>query len=361
MSQYQRMISYLYRYEGDVKGNNTGYARIELRGDSCRITVQMRDSLSDLPEVAFFRQESQGMQQISAGRLKRNGNGFKCRIETRVDNMMNSGYSFADMDGLIIIVNNYVYYATTWKDITVHLDYEESMEDRLEAAGGESRMEDGQEAFRPESEVGHVPEENMPEYGSIAEQGSMTGDGDVPEGEDIRAGQDVRASSISEENLQEGESAQSVPLMGTKPPSSAERKTTDNIAACQCEACCRCPQRRRMEDFGHHMLAMFPKMYPFEIDSIEECVRLELKDIGCLPVRYWSLSGNPFLLHGYYCYRHILFTKVSGGEYYIGVPGIYNQENDMRAKCCGFGEFKTLSEVADRQGAFGYWLFGVSD
>ena len=67
------------------------------------------------------------------------------------------------------------------------------------------------------------------------------------------------------------------------------------------------------------MLSVFPKMYPFEIDEMGECVRIDLKDIGNLPVAYWSLAGNPFLLRGYYCYRHLIFACIGRQEYAVGV------------------------------------------
>lgn len=395
MSQYQRMVSYLYRYENDVKGNNVGYARIELRGDSCRITVQMRDALSELPEAAFFRQEAQGVQRIGAARLKKNGNGFGCRIETRTDNMVDSGYSFSDLDGLMVYVNDFLYYATTWKDITVHFGQESYDTEKPEAAVREGESVDSasnDSVWNDDVSNGRESsgrESNDMSNDGISVDGISAGKKDEAVEMDVTAAErmeysDGRPAGLSERGaagLSGNETAadeaeqrvwpgKDVPEAGQKvsveaselsEQSEASGETeTDTVAACQCEACRRCPQRGRMGDFGHHILAMFPRMYPFEIESMKECVRLELKDIGCLPVPYWSLSGNPFLLHGYYCYRHILFTRVVNGDYYIGVPGIYNQEGERQAKSCGFQEFKTLSEVADRQGAFGYWLFPVS-
>ena len=91
-----------------------------------------------------------------------------------------------------------------------------------------------------------------------------------------------------------------------------------------------------------------------------ECVRIDLKDIGNLPVAYWSLAGNPFLLRGYYCYRHLIFTRMDGGGYAVGVPGIYSEDNGRWAEECRMTGFQPLSQVKDRHGAFGYWLYRVS-
>ena len=396
MSQYQRMISYLYRYEEDVKKNNTGYARVELRGENCRVTVQLRDSLTESAKVAFFRQEPQGVQRIDAGQLKRNGNGFACRIETRLNNIMNTGYVFEDMDGILIYVRDSLYYATTWKDITVHIGQEQGeekpeaiteemgaglrqqenqevakegalqsekgqteerkellqpenrvMEERKELSRPETRaMEERKELFQPENRVMEErKEQSQPETDALERMVQISG-----------KVQKMGQMEGKTENTKKAQETSSDCQAASEP-----EKTEDTVAACQCEACRQCPQRERMVDFGRHILAMFPKMYPFEIKEIKECVRLDLKDIGCLPVSYWSLAGNPFLLHGYYCYRHILFILLANGQYCVGVPGIYNQEHHQQAKNCGFKDFRSLSEVADRQGAFGYWLFPVGE
>lgn len=36
MSDYRRLISYIYAYEGGEKGKNIGFAKIDMRGLQCR-------------------------------------------------------------------------------------------------------------------------------------------------------------------------------------------------------------------------------------------------------------------------------------------------------------------------------------
>ncbi len=74
---------------------------------------------------------------------------------------------------------------------------------------------------------------------------------------------------------------------------------------------------------GLHMMEKYPDMYPFDVQKMGRCVRIEPKDIGHLPITYWSLAGNRFLLHGYYCYRHLIFGRKQQGIYCLGVPGVY--------------------------------------
>lgn len=42
MSDYRRLISYIYAYEGGEKGKNIGFAKIDMRGLQCRIQVNVK-------------------------------------------------------------------------------------------------------------------------------------------------------------------------------------------------------------------------------------------------------------------------------------------------------------------------------
>lgn len=114
------------------------------------------------------------------------------------------------------------------------------------------------------------------------------------------------------------------------------------------------------KDFGERILGTFPIMYPFVSGIIEKSVRIELKDIGCLPIKMWVLANNSFLLHGYCSYRHIIFAKLNvmdkDVEYAIGSPGIYNDYDEKIARQHGFMYFQPIGDVKDICGAFGYWL-----
>lgn len=317
------MVSYLYRYDKGIKGKNTGYARIERNDRRCRVTIRLQDTVSVSPSVFFFIQNEGGMQRIPAGKLARNGSGFAGRVETPVDRMAGSEYAFDRIDGIYLSGPENVFYATTWKDITVSGAAPEKEADGWKA-------EDDRDAGN-RSDAGSGSEESRPQAVNTAST-------------------EIRQESERAEPVQRRQDALDDALQaatGLEEASSAE--------AFSVEAC----SRRERPDFGERMLSVFPKMYPFEIDEMGECVRIDLKDIGNLPVAYWSLAGNPFLLRGYYCYRHLIFACIGRQEYAVGVPGIYSEENSKWAKECRMLRFQPLSKVKDRHGAFGYWLIAV--
>jgi hypothetical protein len=106
----------------------------------------------------------------------------------------------------------------------------------------------------------------------------------------------------------------------------------------------------------------YPRIYPFEDNEIIICAKIEPKDIGLLPKELWPLSNNSFLIHGYYCYHHLIFAKMkdrSGCRYILGVPGIYHNREMFMAKMFGFDGFKPIRKRELRQGDFGYWYTSV--
>lgn len=317
------MVSYLYRYDKGIKGKNTGYARIERNDRRCRVTIRLQDTVSVSPSVFFFIQNEGGMQRIPAGKLARNGSGFAGRVETPVDRMAGSEYAFDRIDGIYLSGPENVFYATTWKDITVSGAAPEKEADGWKA---EDDRDDGNR-----SDAGSGSEESRPQ----AENTAST---------------EIRQESERAEPVQRRQDALDDALQAATGLEEASSAEASSVEACS---------RRERPDFGERMLSVFPKMYPFEIDEMGECVRIDLKDIGNLPVAYWSLAGNPFLLRGYYCYRHLIFACIGRQEYAVGVPGIYSEENSKWAKECRMLRFQPLSKVKDRHGAFGYWLIAV--
>ena len=94
------------------------------------------------------------------------------------------------------------------------------------------------------------------------------------------------------------------------------------------------------------------------------CIRIGPRDLQRLPRDSWILGNNSFLLHGYYQYRHLLLCRQEreeGAEYYLGVPGIYNEKEQMMAELFGFAEFRRSGNPENRNGEFGYWFRKIEE
>lgn len=183
MSQYQRMVSYLYEYKQGVKGVNVGYVRIEQRGTGCRISLQMRSrNLGQLSDVAVFRQRQDGIRYYTIGTLTEKNGDYRCRMETETGNLMGSGIDLLDVDGIIVYQDDAYYIATTWKNQTVHL--------------GENRIWDPAESEDTE-ESGTVESEPM-DAGTEEAVGMSNDDRIDLEQSDMQTGEQKMNQQLSE-------------------------------------------------------------------------------------------------------------------------------------------------------------------
>ena len=125
---------------------------------------------------------------------------------------------------------------------------------------------------------------------------------------------------------------------------------------------CEDGNRESEHPLANRIFDNYPRIYPFEDNEIILCVKIEPKDIGFLPMDAWVLSNNSFLLHGYYCYHHLIFAKIKdrlGSRYILGVPGIFHNKEKFMAKMFGFDDFKSVRKRELKQGDFGYWYLTV--
>ena len=390
MGRYERMICYLYEYQDGHKGANVGYVKLEKRGEKCRVLIQMRRAdLATLPQAALFQQEKTGVLLIPIGVMRDNNGSMKGQYEGNVDNLAGTGLSLDDVHGVLVYVEEGHYFASTW-------NLEQIDARQLRWWQGDQHEDAGKAEALPEG--GNETPQNM----VISSDGSNG----TPQNMDVSSdssseapqNMDVSADSSSEAPQKEVASSERGINTPRREVASSERgintprkevvssgsgsniaqKFADHLASAQAgisrkpenasmercsqsaevagqSICGSCPFQRKELDYGKKMLLTFPVMRPFGERYPGQCVRIEPQDIGCLPMRMWSLSGNPFLMQGYFQYRHLIFMEWEKG-YVIGVPGIYSNMMQSKAENAGFREFIAICGQKNCRGAFGYWL-----
>lgn len=78
MAGMKRFIAYIYGYENAKKAGNTGFARIELRGEECRLEIHLRSVYAAQTHcrVYLFRKQGNQMEGSLIGEMDvRNGAG----------------------------------------------------------------------------------------------------------------------------------------------------------------------------------------------------------------------------------------------------------------------------------------------
>ena len=113
----------------------------------------------------------------------------------------------------------------------------------------------------------------------------------------------------------------------------------------------------RKEQWGY-LTRHFPVMQYRDGEALICSIRLESKDLVKIPRDKWGLGNNSFLFHGFYQYHHLLLLRRQTPEavqYLVGVPGIYNEREQLMASMFGFQEFKVMKGPDVKNGSFGYW------
>lgn len=120
MSAYHRLISYIYAYEGGIKGKNTGFAKLETRGTSCRIQVSVRRVFAGGSPIGVYLLA--GQEEIRIGPLFVRGGNGEFRAVVNCENIEGSGCNMEECCGLTLHETDSAWraYTTIWEDAVAH-------------------------------------------------------------------------------------------------------------------------------------------------------------------------------------------------------------------------------------------------
>ena len=116
MAGYRRLISYIYAYEGEEKGKNIGFAKLEARNGQCRLSINVKKIYAGGNDMGVYLLSSG--QEIFLGNIFiRNGSG-DFRTCVNVENVMGTGCSMDSCIGLVIHEKgeDWRIYKTVWED-----------------------------------------------------------------------------------------------------------------------------------------------------------------------------------------------------------------------------------------------------
>lgn len=105
------------------------------------------------------------------------------------------------------------------------------------------------------------------------------------------------------------------------------------------------------------LLEQYTCVHPFQDERVYLTITPE--DFVLLSEVDYHLRSNRFLLHGYYNYKHLLLGKMPDStgkeEYYIGVPGLFYEQEKKMAILFGFEGFESRT-LRPMDGTFGYYM-----
>lgn len=393
MGQYKRMVSYLYKYINGAKSQNTGFVRIELMDVQCRFTVQMRMVPFEVfPKVYLYIQKEHGAKCIEVSDMGTKSGNLVSRFALDKNNIEQTGYSFEDIDGLVVYISDEMFFATSWVRDEVKLGQIEIVSKTREMPADSIFETENTKRLNENniSESSNTGRKNIYESGnmkSVKEKNvfdmenekrlSENNTSDIENAERINENdifENVSDECMQVYNLSDnslagiGYEMNDTEKFGKYAGQNMDSDEVASVAETRAESDINTEKmvikasvyEENDKDFGERILSTFPVMYPFASGIIDKSVRIELKDIGCLPIKMWVLANNTFLLHGYCSYRHIIFAKIKISDietqYAVGSPGIYNSYDENIARQHGFIYFQPIGEVKDKNGTFGYWI-----
>ena len=198
MSAYHRLISYIYAYEGGIKGKNTGFAKLETRGTSCRIQVSVRRVFAGGSPIGVYLLAEQ--EEIRIGTLFVRGGNGEFRAVVNCENIEGSGCNMEECCGLTLHETDSAWraYTTIWEDAVAHAAEVELADVTAEKV--REQEAEKEEATRKQTERAQEAEgQNAEEVPDISETS------DHQEAEIVQEAQTETPQESSQESTQEAQ------------------------------------------------------------------------------------------------------------------------------------------------------------
>lgn len=283
MAGMKRFVTYIYSYENGTKGSNVGFAKVEIRGEDCRLELHLRGVYAGQPgcTVYLFREDAGDFVGVKIGEMRFVGGRGDFAGAFKAAKIADSPFGMGEMEGIFLLCTDERIFVSRWR------------EGGLLAVSRERFREWTLETPRAREEI--KPQDiPAPQEVIRAAEEALTAEEAV-----LASGETMRATELPMRNVFPGQDWTTV---------------WESL------------QRAR------------PLCHPFG-NKEAVCVQLELKDLRELPRKYWYLGNNSFLLHGFFNYRYLAVGKTAEGRWFIGVPGIYQRQERVMAAIFGFPEF----------------------
>lgn len=301
MAGMKRFVTYIYEYENEKKKNNIGFAKIEIRGEECRIEIHLRGIYirKAVCAVYLFREDAGLMEGILIGEMRlANGMGdFYGGVKAEC--IGESMLGISDMEGIFLLTEDDRIFMSRWKEgkpLVVRKEKFHVWEVRSK---------------------GRIDSEREDETKEKASEKSMEENKKNTVNETILENEEERFNEEAEKNMQD--------MQATELPVHNVFSGYD----------WQCVWEKLAQDRERY--------HPFE-DRAAECIQIELKNLRELPKCYWYLGNNSFLLHGFFNYHYLVVGRNEEGRWFLGVPGIYQRQERVMAVIFGFPEFLAIAQ-----------------
>ena len=334
MSDYQRIVSYLYEYSHGLKGPNVGFAKIEKRQKKLRLYFHVKTNDQPLEYKIYFYHFHHGtMEGTLLDTIQRNDTivEFKNTYPLLMD--------LNQIDGFLIFHSKDHFFGSDWNDHPITIRNFVPLEKKF--------FQENPENIPSSEEKEMSQQPSVPESETVPPSASEVNDLSAPEENDMSEGLSMPEemnSSISEESPSENEDADS--------------GLAQYIEALQLEKHAKeqdPPMSSSSFDWKEYPSLPLPPAY-----GLSPCVKIQLEDLSSISGLPYDIKTNGFLLLNYGNYGHLFLAwNPAARRRYLGVPGVFDNEKSFISKLFGFQEFITVPEKPHKTGNFGYFILPI--
>ena len=410
MAEYRRFVAYVYEYLKGKKGSNCGFIRVEAWGKVCRMEIHLRCpgllAGTECSVYGFVRKKGL-LDGSRIGNCRTEEGKMDCLLETETMAVGHGKIPLGEMNGMVLILESGGFFGTEWDDQPIRPEdfrvmpevREEPKSDgesnragaeegKSKRGGLEEETEDVKLRGNPRNNVENAGEgEKSVVDGNIAEQGAgeevMKSQDKSPQDMDTSQPeihtQSIEGQEIEEYPRQPGPGRPPVPpppMPGPGrppvPPPPMPGPGRPPVPPPPMPGSGRPVPPPPMPGPGRpvppppprppHMSGQARTSKPigtpcdaFNDGELTDCRKITPEELCFLGRRACMLRNNRFLQYGYYNFGHLLLCRNTCGQWILGVPGGYDQQERFMANMFGFSYFKESPNIRIPKGKGGYW------
>ena len=397
MAEYRRFVAYVYEYLKGKKGSNCGFIRVEAWGKVCRMEIHLRCpgllAGTECSVYGFVRKKGL-LDGSRIGNCRTEEGKMDCLLETETMAVGHGKIPLGEMNGMVLILESGGFFGTEWDDQPIRpedfrvmpevreeakIDGESKRagveEGKSERGGLEEETEDAKLRGNPWNNVENAGEgEKSVVDGNIAEQGAgeevMKSQDKSPQDMDTSQPeihtQSIEGQEIEEYPRQPGPGRPPVPPPpmpgpGRPPvppppmPGSGRPVPPPPMPGPGRPVPPPPPRPPHMSGQARTSKPIGTPCDAFNDGELTDCRKITPEELCFLGRRACMLRNNRFLQYGYYNFGHLLLCRNTCGQWILGVPGGYDQQERFMANMFGFSYFKESPNIRIPKGKGGYW------
>ena len=364
LAGYQRFVAYVYEYRKGKKDGSSGYVRVEARGQECRIEVHLRcaglEPGSRCRVYGFVRREGL-MDGILIGSCVTGREQIECMLETDTENIGGMGKNLRELGGMLLISDAGGFWGTEWDDQSIRPDNFREWKKEETDAHKEKKTEKGE---GQRGETAEAEEDQKAGFSAEVQEKQNAADKIMTVEEVQEEVEGISVSTMNQETkkgLQENRAifaedepkiseagrphpGQAHPEPGSRPPESPRPGSPSPG-----------PGPRPPEPPRPPRPTPGIPYDPFNDGQFTDCRKIKPSDCSTLCRKNGCFCNNRFVMYGYQNFGHLLLCRNHRGQYILGVPGSYSQQERFMANMFGFPYFRESPKIHIPGGKGGYW------